>query len=65
MLYELIELIRGPFEASKRQAEDSTIGQSDLDRSSIRFWKWFAWIASGIVIGIPLVGWIAWKVLTN
>jgi len=65
MLYELIELIRAPFEAAKRQSEESTVGQSEWDRSSVRFWKWVAWIGTGIVIGISLVGWIAWKFLTN
>jgi hypothetical protein len=65
MLYEIIELIRAPFEAAKRQAEDSNIGQSDLDRSNMRFWKWFAWIASAVVIGVPLTCWLLWKLLVT
>lgn len=63
MLYEIIELIRLPYEAAKRQAEDSIVGQSELDKSSMRFWKWFAWILTSIIIGIPVAAWIAWKLI--
>lgn len=63
MLYELIELIRLPYEAAERQAEDSIVGQSEWDKSSMRFWKWFAWILTSIIIGIPVAAWIAWKLI--
>ncbi len=65
MLYEIIELIRAPYEAAKRQAEDSTVGQSEWDRKSIKFWKWFAWIMTSILVGVPVAVWLAWKLLTN
>jgi hypothetical protein len=65
MLHEIIELLRAPYEAVKRQAEDSTVGQSEWDRRSMRFWEWFAWILTSIVVGIPVVAWIAWKILAN
>lgn len=64
MLYEIIELIRAPYKMVKRQAEDSIVGQSEWDRSNIRFWKWFAWIFTAVVIGFSTVGWLAWKFLT-
>ena len=63
MLYELFEIIRAPYEAAKRQSDDTTVGQSDWDRSNLRFWKWFAWIATSIIIGIPIAAWLAWKLL--
>lgn len=65
MLYEIIEFLRFPYEAAKRQAEASTVGQSKWDRMSIRFWKWFAWISTFILVGVPVVVWLAWKLLTN
>jgi hypothetical protein len=65
MLNAIIELIRAPYEAAKRQAEDSTVGQSDWDRSNKRFWKWFAWIFTSIIVGIPATAWFAWKILMN
>ena len=65
MLYEIIELIRAPYEAAKRQAEDCRLGESDWDRDNIRFWKWFAWILTSIIVGIPFAAWLAWKILVN
>ncbi|MBB5353260.1 hypothetical protein HNR46_003515 [Haloferula luteola] len=65
MFYEIIELLRAPFEAAKRSHEDSTVGPSEWDRRSMRFWKWFAWIGTGVVVGIPMIGWIGWKLLTH
>lgn len=57
----LIELVRLPFEAAKRMNEESSVGQSDLDRKSLRFWKWFAWIATAIIICIAFSGWLVWN----
>jgi hypothetical protein len=65
MLYEIITLIRAPYEAAKQQAENSTVGQSEWDRRSIRFWKWFAWIVTSIIVGVPIAAWLALKLLAN
>jgi hypothetical protein len=52
-------------EPSGGAREDSTVGQSEWDRKSIRFWKWFAWIMTSILVGVPVAAWLAWKLLTN
>lgn len=65
MLYEIIELLRAPYEVASRQTEDSVLGQSEWDKRSLRFWKWFARITTAILVGVPVIGWIIWKLLAH
>ena len=65
MLEVLIHIVRLPYEFAKRQNEESIVGQSDWDRKSFRFWKWFAWIGTGLIIVIPLTLSIIWLVISR
>lgn len=65
ILEALIYIVRFPYEAAKQQGKESILGQSEWDKKSLRFWKWFAWIGTSIIIGIPLALWIAWLLLVE
>lgn len=65
ILEALLYIVRLPFEAGKQLDEVSGVGQSEWDRNSRRFWKWFAWIATAIIVGTPLALWILWLILTH
>jgi hypothetical protein len=61
----LLYVVHLPDEAGKLTDEGSVVGQSEWDRKSRRFWKWFAWIGTAIILGIPLVVWILWFAFTD
>jgi hypothetical protein len=61
----LIAIVRLPYEAGKQLDEASGMGQSEWDRKSRRFWKWFAWIATAILLGIPLSLWLLWLIIAR
>ena len=63
LLEALIDLVRLPYEAGRRIDEASLVGPSEWDRKSRRFWKWFAWILTSILIGVPLAVWCWWRML--
>jgi hypothetical protein len=65
ILEALIHIVRFPYEAGKQLDEESRVGQSEQDRKSRRFWKWFAWIATAIILSVPLAIWILWRVLSH
>lgn len=65
LLEVLIYVVRFPYEAGKELDEASGVGQSEWDRKSRRFWKWFAWVATGIILAIPLALGLWWLILTH
>jgi len=65
ILEALIYIVRFPYEAGKQLDEESGVSQSEEDRKSRRFWKWFAWIATAIILGVPLALGILWLILTH
>ena len=65
ILEALIYIVRFPYEAGKQLDEESGVGLSEQDRKSRRFWKWFAWIATAVILSVPLAIWILWLALTR
>ena len=65
ILEALISIVRAPYEAGKELDEVSGVGQSEWDRKSRRFWKWFAWIGTAIILSISLGIWLLWLILTH
>jgi hypothetical protein len=65
ILEALIYIVRFPYEAGKKLDEESRVGQSEEDRKSRQFWKWFAWIATAIILSVPLAILILWLILTH
>lgn len=56
LLEVLIYVVRFPYEAGK---------ELDEDRKSRRFWKWFAWVATGIILAIPLALGLWWLIFPH
>lgn len=65
LLEILLELVRLPYEAGKQVDESSLVGQSELDRKSRRFWKWFAWILTAVILGVPVALWVLWRIFVK
>jgi hypothetical protein len=57
----LIRLLFGPFMWWKNNNEESSLGQTEFNKSTVRFWKWFAIL--GFLLVTAIVGLLLFSVL--
>lgn len=56
----LLRLVWLPYQFWKATCEESRVGTSEMDREAGKLWKWFAVIATFVVIS-GVISWIAFS----